>query len=143
GFTIQALDSVGNAGSRAYSINIGTSSLALNPASLPAATQGTAYNQSITASGGTGPYTYSISAGSLPAGLSFNTGTGAITGTPTGSGPSTFTVQATDANGNTGSRSYTINVGTNSLTLNPASLPAATQGTSYNQTVTATGGTAP
>jgi uncharacterized protein YhjY with autotransporter beta-barrel domain len=143
GFTIQALDSAGNVGSRAYSINIGTSSLTLNPPSLPAATQGTPYSQGITASGGTGPYNYSITAGSLPAGLSFNTGTGAITGTPTGSGPSTFTVQALDANGNTGSRSYTINVGTNSLTLNPASLPAATQATAYNQNVSASGGSAP
>ena len=143
GFTVTALDSLGNFGSRSYSINIGTNSLVLNPASLPAATQGVPYNQIVTASGGTGPYTYAITSGTLPAGLTLNPSTGAITGTPTGSGTSAFTIGATDANGNTGSRSYSVNVGTSSLTLNPATLPSATQGAPYSQVVTASGGTGP
>src|SRR5439155_4506790 len=81
-FTVQATDSTGNIGSRAYTVNIGTNSLTLNPASLPAGTQNVAYNQTVTASGGTAPYTYSLSAGSLPAGLTLNASTGAITCTP-------------------------------------------------------------
>jgi len=142
-FTVQALDSNGNTGTRPYTVNIGTNSLTVNPASLPAGTQGVVYNQAVTASGGTAPYTFSVSSGSLPAGLSLNASTGAIIGTPTGSGASIFTIQVSDSGGNTGSRSYTINIGTNSLSVNPASLPAGTQGVAYNQTVTATGGTAP
>ncbi len=142
-FTISALDSQGNTGSHGYTVNVGTNSLAVNPATLPNGSQGTPYNQTVVGSGGTAPYTYSIVAGSLPAGLSLNASTGAVSGTPTGNGPSTFTVQARDANGNVGSRSYSVNIGTNSLAINPATLPPAPQGTPYRQTVTATGGATP
>src|SRR5580692_9656832 len=130
-------------GSGGYTVDIGTASLTVNPTSLPNGTQGVAYNHSVSASGGTGPYTFALTSGSLPAGLSLNTGTGAITGTPTGTGPSTFTIQATDSLNDTGSRTYTINIGTNSLSVNPASLPAGTQGSAYSQTLTASGGSAP
>ena len=142
-FTISVLDSQGNTGSRPYTVNIGTNSLTVNPATLPNGSQGTPYNQTVVGSGGTAPYTYSIVAGALPAGLALNAATGAITGTPSGSGQSTFTVQARDVNGNVGSRSYAVNIGTNSLTINPATLPPAPQGTPYRQTVTATGGATP
>ncbi len=142
-FTVQANDNVGDTGSKAYSLTVGSNSLVVNPTTLPNGTQGTAYSQTIFATGGTGPYSYAITSGSLPAGLSFNGSTGAITGTPTGTGPSTFTVQATDSISDTGSRTYTVHIGTNSLTVNPASLPNGTQGTPYSQGVNASGGTLP
>ncbi|HEY4922326.1 MAG TPA: putative Ig domain-containing protein [Xanthobacteraceae bacterium] len=142
-FTILATDTQGNTGSQAYSVNIGTSSLTVNPASLPASTQNVAYNQTVSAVGGTGPYTFSVSTGALPAGLALNPSTGAITGVPTGSGPATFTISVLDSKGNTGSRAYAMNVGTNSLTVNPAALPSGSLGTAYNQTVVGTGGTGP
>src|SRR5208283_5398768 len=66
--------------------------------SLPAGTAGTSYSATLAATGGTSPYRWSISSGSLPAGLSLNANTGAITGTPTVAGTSNFTVQVTDAN---------------------------------------------
>src|SRR5664280_526997 len=141
-FTVGVDDSVGNTGSRTYTVNIGTNSLTVNPASLPNGMQGTAYSQTVTASGGTGPYTFVMSSGALPAGLSLSSG-GVLSGTPTGSGPSTFTVRATDSVANTGSRTYTITIGSNILTVSPASLPAGTQGVAYSQTITASGGTAP
>jgi uncharacterized protein YhjY with autotransporter beta-barrel domain len=142
-FTIAALDSRGNTGSRPYTLNVGTNSLTVNPATLPNGSQGTPYSQTVAGAGGTAPYTYSIVAGALPAGLSLNASTGAIAGTPSGSGMSTFTVQARDANGNAGARAYAVNIGANSLTINPATLPAAPQGTPYSQTVTAAGGATP
>ena len=141
-FTVGVDDSAGNTGSRTYTVNIGTNSLTVNPASLPNGMQGTAYSQTVTASGGTGPYTFVLSSGALPAGLSLSSG-GVLSGTPTGSGPSTFTVRATDSVANTGSRTYTITIGSNILTVSPASLPAGTQGVAYSQTITASGGTAP
>jgi hypothetical protein len=66
---------------------------------LPATAQvGVAYSGSCSASNGTAPYTYSITSGALPAGLTLNTSTGAITGTPTTQGAnSSFTVTATDS----------------------------------------------
>jgi hypothetical protein len=139
-FTIGATDTVGNTGSHAYSVNIGTASLTVSPASLPNGTQGTAYSQTVTASGGTGPYTFALTAGALPTGLTLSAG-GVISGTPTGSGVSNFTVGATDSIGDTGSHAYSVNIGTGVLVVAPAALPAGTQNTAYNQTVTASGGT--
>ena len=94
--------------------NLVTVSLALAPAALPGADVGTAYSQTITASGGTSPYTSSLSSGSLPSGLTLSSA-GALSGTPAAGtvGTYTFTVTATDsATGthNAGSRSYTLYV---------------------------------
>src|SRR6185295_9137528 len=128
-FTVLATDSSGATGSQSFTIVISAITLALSPASLPDGTIGTAYNQTVTASGGTGgPYTFALTAGALPTGLSLSSA-GAITGTPTTGGPFSFTIQATDSSANTGSRSYSVNIGSNSLTLNPASLPNGFTGT--------------
>jgi len=76
--------------------------LTITPATLPTATPGLPYNETLTASGGTAPYTFTLS-GSLPAGLTFTQTTpttATITGTPATVGCSTVTVTVTDANGN-------------------------------------------
>ena len=61
-------------------------------------------------SGGTSPYSYAVSAGALPAGLSLNTSTGAITGTPSAAGSASFTITATDSNSVSGSAAYSLAV---------------------------------
>jgi hypothetical protein len=77
---------------------------------LPNATAGSSYSQIATASGGTGTYTWSVTAGSLPAGLSLSSATGTISGIPTSSGTSTFTLTATDTTPKSGSKSITLTV---------------------------------
>ena len=72
------------------------STLAVSTSTLPGATKSTAYNATLAASGGSTPYTWRVSAGSLPAGLTLSTA-GAITGTPTTTGASTFTVEVMDS----------------------------------------------
>lgn len=88
-------------------------SIALTPGSgaLAAATVNIAYSQAIAASGGTAPYSYAVTAGSLPAGLTLNAGTGTISGTPTAGGTVNFTITATDANSATAQASYSIAMG--------------------------------
>ncbi len=58
---------------------------------------GVAYFASVVAAGGTAPYTFSITAGSLPPGLTLNTATGVVSGTPTTAGPFNFTAKVVDA----------------------------------------------
>jgi len=71
--------------------------LTLATSSLPAGTQGTAYSQTLTTGGGTSPYSWALVSGSsLPTGLTLST-TGVISGTPTGSGTTSFTVKVTDS----------------------------------------------
>ncbi len=109
--------------------------------SLPNGTVGASYNQSLQATGGTQPYTWSVISGSLPTGLSLNTATGNISGTPTAQGTSTFTIQVTDANSQTNSRqlSIIINPLPVSLTIITSSLPSGTIGHAYNALLQATG----
>ncbi|MVM38563.1 hypothetical protein GO730_15040 [Spirosoma sp. HMF3257] len=73
-----------------------TCSLSITTASLPNGQVGTAYSQTLTASGGTAPLSYSVSVGSLPAGLSLNGTTGVISGTPTSATNASFTILLTD-----------------------------------------------
>jgi hypothetical protein len=70
--------------------------LTITTASLPNGTQNVAYSATLTASGGTTPYTWLIASG-LPPGLTLNSSTGAITGTPTTVGTYSFSAQVTDA----------------------------------------------
>ncbi|MEO8508469.1 MAG: IPTL-CTERM sorting domain-containing protein [Betaproteobacteria bacterium] len=148
-FTITATDSNGCPGSRAYEMVIAAAAcpaITLNPPTLPSGHIGTPYSQVVVASGGMAPYTYSVSSGTLPGGLSLNPVTGAITGTPATAGIFNFTITATDNNGCPGSRPYTIvisAVACPAITLSPATLSAPVLGIPYNQTVTASGGTPP
>ena len=87
---------------------------------LPQGTQNLAYSTTLTATGGTAPYTWSLVSGTLPAGLSLDP-SGLISGTPTTVGTSSFTVQATDANGNTSTALL-------SIIINPAITNAALTG---------------
>ncbi len=81
----------------------------ITTASLPNGTQNTSYpNTTLTASGGTTPYSWSVISGTLPAGLSLAASTGVISGTPTGSGTSNFTVQVKDNAGQTASKPLSI-----------------------------------
>ena len=106
--------------------------------SLAAGLTGTVYSQTIAAAG-TAPMTWSITGGTLPAGLTLGFSTGIISGTPTASGIFTPTITAANAGGsNSKQLSLTVNTLPSIVTM---SLPAALTGTSYSQTLTATGTT--
>jgi hypothetical protein len=110
-FTVTATDASGCSGNRSYSISIaspGCPAIALSPSTVPPGTAGTPYNQTVSGSGGTAPYTFAIWSGSLPGGLTLNPATGAISGTPTQVGLFNFQVRATDAVGCQGARQYSL-----------------------------------
>jgi hypothetical protein len=90
-------------------------------AKLPSATIGTAYNASISVSGGKAPYAFSVSSGTLPPGLSLSPETGLITGTPTSSGSFSFSVSASDASHQAkGNALVTLPVQSVAFTVSPA-----------------------
>ena len=106
-------------------------------------TRGLAYSDSLAASGGIPPYTFSLASGSLPAGLSLDAASGAISGTPTDAdGTYSFTAKVTDAASRTATQALQI-VLTEPLQITTASLPSGSAGQAYSQSVTASGGSAP
>ncbi|WP_236585435.1 putative Ig domain-containing protein [Dyella sp. EPa41] len=138
-FTVKATDGFGFTGSQAYTFTVGAPAITFSPAALPAGTGGAAYSQTLSASGGHGGYTYSLSAGALPPGIALSSG-GAVSGTPTTAGSYSFTVTATDGFGYTGSQAYTVNVNAPTISFSPATLPAGIGGVAYTQTLSASGG---
>ncbi len=126
----------------------GPSPLAVTTSSLPTATVGVAYSETLTATGGTTPYTWSLSSGTLPAGLSLSSA-GVISGTPTTTGTSSFTVKVIDASSPVQSSTKTLSLSVSAgssvspLSVTTNSLPTARVGVAYSATLAATGGTPP
>lgn len=149
--TITATDSAGGSGpftgSQAYVLTINAPTVALAPSSLPAGALGVSYSQTVSASGGVTPYSYAVTAGALPAGLSFSTATGAISGSPTAAGTFNFTITATDSAGGAGpytaSQSYSLTIAAPTLTLSPSTVTGGQVGVIYSQTFSASGGVGP
>lgn len=120
--------------------------LAITTASpLPEGTVGSAYSATILATGGTGTRSWTVAGGTLPAGLMLDSSTGVISGTPTRSGTSTFTVRVQDSGSPQQSAQKTFDLTMRVVTplaiTSTSPLPGGTVGTVYNTTVGASGGT--
>jgi hypothetical protein len=142
GFQIQATDSLGASSQSAMQSMTVFAALSIAPGASPAITVGRPTQVQPTVSGGATPYTYALS-GTVPPGMSFNASTGTVSGTASSAGSFGFTITATDANGATGSTSY-------SQTVNPAMSGGGsglggpfTVGGMVNVPLTVSGGTAP
>lgn len=120
---------------------------------LPQGTVGSAYSQSFSTTGGTPPFTYAITAGAVPAGLSLSSG-GTLSGTPSAQGTANFTVTVTDTSGPSQTNSLACSVVINAAPIVPPAavaptittacpLPNAVVGTAYSLTLAASGGATP
>jgi concanavalin A-like lectin/glucanase superfamily protein/putative Ig domain-containing protein/lipid A 3-O-deacylase PagL len=98
--------------------------------------------ESISATGGTEPHTFTVTGGTLPPGMVVDP-YGTLYGKPVTQGTYDFTVTATDMNGCAAMRQYQIIITCPPITINPVDLPKGTPGTAYGQTITAAGGCAP
>jgi hypothetical protein len=146
-FSVQVTDGQQTSQPQRLSITIAPVPTAVNvasPSQLPPATVGTPYNQTLMASGGSGVYSWTLTAGLLPAGLSLAP-TGAITGTPTTAQTATFTAMVNDTSGKSASSSFTIVVtSSNTISLiTPNPLPNGAVGVVYNYVIQVQGGTPP
>ncbi|HIJ86309.1 MAG TPA: S8 family serine peptidase [Desulfuromonadales bacterium] len=113
--------------------------LLVNNAALPAGTTGISYQVSLIATGGAAPYSWSITGGSLPAGLTLDAAAGTLSGTPTTAGSSSFTVQVADNGSNSTAQAFSITIA-NNLTINTTALPDGTTGSIYSHTLSSSGG---
>ena len=112
---------------------------------LAMAAQGSPYSASLSATGGTAPYSWILLSGSPPPGLALSPG-GIISGTPSAAGTFTFTVEVTDDTAPTpltATGTLSISVVLVPLSITTTTLPNAIEGAAYAATLVATGGTAP
>jgi hypothetical protein len=112
--------------------------LTIDTSTLPVGTVGASYSASLQASGGSGTYQWSVTAGQLPPGLSLGS-SGALTGTPTTAGTFGFTASVLSGTQNV-QRAVSITIGGSGLTIDTSVLPGGAIGTSYSQTLQASGG---
>ncbi|WP_456600681.1 Ig domain-containing protein, partial [Blastococcus sp. SYSU DS0616] len=119
--------------------------LTIVEASLPDATVGERYGVRLDASGGRRPYRWSVTTGSLPPGLSLSSASGRISGRPTASGTSSFTVEAVDRRGTKATAGLELSVTSARLPVQvtSTSLPDATVGERYGVRLHASGGRRP
>ena len=138
--TFSATNSYGT-DTKTYSIKISASGVkpSISTISLPNGTVNQSYNVTLEATG-TSPITWSVSSGSLPTGLSLNSSTGAISGTPTTAGSYTFSITAANSYGNSEAKSYTvvIEAAAPSVTIMTESIVCGYIGQYFSQTLVAT-----
>jgi putative Ig domain-containing protein len=141
-FTVRVTDTATQTDTQALSIRINPPSPpTITTTSLPGGTVGLAYDEGLEATGGTGTLVWSLSGGSLPANLTLSPA-GIISGTPTNTGTSNFTVRVTDGLAQSDSQNLSIAVSA-ALTITTTSLPDATVDHSYSKTLQRAGGVSP
>ncbi|PZG12832.1 hypothetical protein C1I95_25035 [Micromonospora craterilacus] len=142
-FRVAAINAAGtgpdSAASPAVTVNAPPT---LNFPPPPAGEVGAAYQSTLTVSGGTAPFAWSVSAGALPPGLTLGATTGLLSGTPSQAGSFAFTVRVADASGFSDTRPATVAIAA-APTLDFPAPPAGKAFTPYSYQLTVTGGTAP
>jgi hypothetical protein len=145
-FTIKLSDSSTNplVSTGNYEIAVNPVPLSLATTSFPPATVGTPYSATVTATGGTSPYFFSIVRSSLPAGLQM-TSAGAISGTPTKPGTFRVRIRAKDSSSKqlSTTRSFKVVVDPLPMVISTTGVPAASLNNPYAAALATTGGTAP
>ncbi|MEV8638151.1 putative Ig domain-containing protein, partial [Streptosporangium sp. NPDC051023] len=142
-FTVAAQNAAGTgAASDPSAVVVPNALPSLNFPAPAAGEVGAAYSTTLAVTGGTSPYTWSVSAGSLPPGLTLNASTGVLSGTPTASGTYSFTVKVTDAVGQSATQAVTLTIATQP-SFSFSSAPAGEVGVAYSVPLTVTGGTTP
>jgi hypothetical protein len=131
--------SIGKTASAAFTLPV-YDPLVISTTSLANGLIGSAYSETLLATGGDGTYTWSLTSGSLPAGLALDSNTGTISGTPTTGETGSFTVQVASG-GLTATADLSINLYA-VLSVTTSSLPNATDGVSYSHSLAASGGDA-
>jgi len=143
-FTVSAADRGDSQVNQTFTLQVLASGITLAPTTLPNPVRNALYNQGIAATGGTPPYSFAVTSGTLPIGLTLSTA-GILSGTATTLGSSSFTITATDSANIQGSQPFTLQVQSTStvITFTPTTLASGAVNVAYSQTLTVTGGVGP
>jgi hypothetical protein len=140
-YTVQVSDKTGAQGAISCSLTV-IPALAITNAFVPDATLRSQYSQIVQATGGQGPYTWSIPTGSLPPGLSLNSSNGLISGAPSVAGNYQFAVVVSDSTGASVQRQFSITVASG-LVIPACPAQAGEVGFPFAASVSAVGGNPP
>lgn len=121
--TVQVIDTYNTTVSRTLRFDINPGLTLTAPTTLKGGLVGVEYSDQLSLTGGTGPYQWSVTDGQLPPGLSLDSATGAITGTPTDAGSFSFDVTVIDTTGAIQTETYTIAVQDTDLSVRTTTLP--------------------
>jgi hypothetical protein len=141
--TVQMTDSKSQAIQKALTIMVTGPPLDIATSSIVNATRGTSFSQRLNATGGRPAYSWAVTAGALPGGLTLASSTGIISGTPSAVGTFNFTVTATDADTHTVSKAFTITVVAPPLSATGVPALSGLKASSFSYQLSATGGTPP
>jgi hypothetical protein len=119
-FTVTAVIG-GCTGAKEYTLIVTCPIITILPASLPFVAAKDSYSQTLTATGGTSPYTFAVTGGALPIGLTLNPSSGALAGFSSVEGNASFTITVTDINGCKATKEYSLCINPKPI-ITPSSL---------------------
>jgi hypothetical protein len=140
--TVVDTDDAKNEASGVVTMVVGERPVTIEAGALPRGRMTVPYGAALAASGGSGAFAWSVTSGSLPAGLALDAATGAIAGTPSVAGTYAFTVSVADAaeSVNATSAEFSIAIGNAPVAIVTASLPDGRQRVKYAATLQGAGG---
>ena len=146
-FSVQVKDAEGTPATTpgSVSLSVVAPTLSITTTTVPTAQVGTNYSAVLATTGGQAPFTWTLTSGTLPKGIAFNTGAGIFSGTPLQFGTSVLGVKVTDSSTpqqQTDSHTYTLTI-LSGLDITSTSTPDGKVGTPYSAGLTPTGGTQP
>jgi uncharacterized repeat protein (TIGR03803 family) len=144
GINVTATDSAGASSQADYFVVINPIvTISITTTALSDWTVNAAYNTAITATGGTGPLTFSTISGTLPPGLTLAAGTGVLSGTPISAGSFSFTIGVVDTVGGAGSKSFTVIINPAAVIVSTSLASWTVNRSGYFQAIITNGGTGP
>ncbi len=141
-FVVKTQDANGDVAQKTLSLGVSSGTLNITNDTIPNGIVGIAYSVALAAAGGSPAYTFVLTSGSLPPGLTL-AGSGALAGTPTVAGSFPVVIRTTDSSGAEFQKNYTILIGSGNLSFTNVSLPVSYLGQNYRISLYAAGGVPP